>query len=66
MKLQTARQGRDETPQEFADRCRTLSQKIICIVDDPLAQRIHCETAERIIPASFVAGLTGVPGRQVR
>jgi hypothetical protein len=28
MKLQTARQGRNETPQEFADRCRGLAQKI--------------------------------------
>ena len=65
-KLQTARQGRNETPREFADRCRALSQKIICKVDDPLAQRIHCENAERMLLASFVAGLTGVPGRQVR
>jgi hypothetical protein len=65
-KLQTARQGRNETPQEFADRCRALSQKIICKVNDPLAQSIHYENAERMLLASFVAGLTGVPGRQVR
>jgi len=25
--LQTARQGKDETPQEFADRCRNLAQR---------------------------------------
>ena len=66
MKLQTARQERSETPQQFADRCRALSQKIVCKVDDPLAQRIHYENAERLLLASFVAGLTGVPGRQVR
>ena len=65
-KLLTARRGRNETPQEFADRCRALSQKIICIVDNPLAQRIHCENAERMLLTSFVAGLPGVPGRQVR
>jgi hypothetical protein len=41
MKLQTARQGRNETPQEFADRCRGLAQKIMGKTDDPLAQRIH-------------------------
>jgi hypothetical protein len=29
MKLHTARQGRGKTPQECADRCRALSQKII-------------------------------------
>jgi hypothetical protein len=42
-----------------------LSQKIICKVYDPLAQCIHCENAELMLLASFVAGLTGVPGRQV-
>ena len=63
MKLQTARQGTNETPQEFEDRCRAVSQKIICKVDDPLAQCIHCENAERMPLASYVAGLTG---RQVR
>jgi tRNA A37 N6-isopentenylltransferase MiaA len=35
-------------------------------VDEPLAQRIHRENAERMLLASFVAGLTGVLGRQVR
>jgi hypothetical protein len=45
MKLQTAGQRRNETPQEFAERCRVLSQKIICKVDDLLTQRIHCENA---------------------
>jgi hypothetical protein len=43
MKLQTARQGKDESPQEFADRCRGLAQKIIVKTDDPVAQRIHRE-----------------------
>ena len=37
MKLQTARQGKNEDPQQFADRCRALSQKILCRVNDPLA-----------------------------
>ena len=66
MKLQTARQGKNESPQEFADRCRVLAQKITCKVDDPRAQQVHRENAERMLLASFVAGLTGVPGRQVR
>lgn len=66
LKLQTARQGKNETPQEFLDRCRALARKITCKVDDPLAQRVHQENAERMLLASFVAGLTGVPGRQVR
>jgi hypothetical protein len=66
MKLHTARQGRNESPQESADRCRALSQKIVCKVDDHASQRIHNENAERMILASFVAGLAGQAGRQTR
>jgi hypothetical protein len=38
MKLQTARQGKNESPQVFADRCRTLAQKITYKVGESLAQ----------------------------
>ena len=40
MQLQTARQRKSESPRDFADRCRSLANKVMCIVDDPLAQRI--------------------------
>jgi len=66
MRLQTVRQSRNESIQEFADRCRTLAQKIVRKVDDPAAQRIHHENLDRMLLASFVVGLTGIPGRQVR
>ena len=66
MRLQTARQAKNEGPQEFADRCRALAQKVMCKDSDPVAQRIHRENAERRLLASFVAGLAGVAGRQVR
>ena len=33
---------------------------------DPVAQRIHRENVERMLLASFVSGLTGTPGKQVR
>ena len=62
LRLQTARQGRNETPSEFADRCRALSQKIVCKVAHPLAQRIHFENAERMLLASFLAGLSSEIG----
>jgi len=65
MRLQTTRQSGNESIQEFADRCRALAQKIVCKVDDPVVQRIHYENADRMLLASFVAGLTGIPGRQV-
>ena len=35
-------------------------------MDDPVAQRIHYENADRMLLASFVAGLTGIPVRQLR
>ena len=66
MKLQTARQGKNESPQEFTNRIRGLSQKVMCKVDDLVAQCIHCESAECILLASFVAGLIGIAGKQVR
>jgi hypothetical protein len=66
MKLQTARQDKNESPQEFAARCRGLSPKVMYKVDDPVAQLIHRENAERMLLASFVAGLRGVAGKQVR
>jgi len=66
MQLQTARQRRNKGPQEFADRCRALAQKLVCKVDDPQVQRVHQEKAEGMLLAAFVSGLIGVPGRQCR
>jgi hypothetical protein len=65
-RLQTARQAKGETPQELADRCKGLALKIIVKMDDPLAQRVYRENAERMLLATFISGLTGKPGRQVR
>jgi len=64
--LQTARQRRNEGPQEFADRCRALAQKLVSKSDDPQAQRIHQENAERMLLAAFISGLIGTPGKQCR
>jgi len=65
-KLQTARQAQNERPQQFADRCKSLAQKVMLKSDDSQIQRIHRENADRMLLASFVSGLIGVPGRQVR
>jgi hypothetical protein len=48
-----SRQGRNEIPKEFADKCRALSQKI-CKVYDPLAKSIHCENTKQMILGSKV------------
>ena len=66
MQLQTARQRRNEGPQEFAYRCRALTQKLVCKEDDLQGQRVHQENAERMLLAASVSGLIGVPGKQCR
>jgi hypothetical protein len=66
MQLQTARQKRTETPQEFANRCRSLAQKTIRHSADPAAQRFQNEQAQRMLLAAFTSGLIGNPGQQVR
>ena len=38
----------------------------MCKVDDPVPQRIHRENADGMLLATFVAELTGVPGKQAR
>jgi len=38
----------------------------MCKTSDPVVQRIHRENDERMLLASFVAGLTGTPVKQVR
>jgi predicted RNA methylase len=62
MRLQKARQSKNDRPQEFADRCRGLAQKIMCQDSDPAAQEIHRENAESMLLASSVAGLSGEIG----
>jgi hypothetical protein len=64
--LQTARQRRDESPQSFADRIRGLGQKIVPQAADAVQQTIYNEQAERMMLASFISGLSGIPGKQVR
>jgi hypothetical protein len=43
-----------------------LSQKIASEVEDPLAQAIHYQNAERMLLAIFISGLVGEPGKQVK
>ena len=65
-KLQTARQGKNESPQQFADCCKNLAQKVTIKSADPQIQRIHKENSDRMLLASFVSGLTGTADYQVR
>jgi hypothetical protein len=63
MQLQTARQKRTETSQEFADRFRSLAQKTIMLSADSDAQRVQNEQAQRMLLAAFTSGLIGNPGQ---
>jgi hypothetical protein len=66
LRLQTARQGKDEGPQEFADRCRALAHKVMRRDSDPVVQRVHEENTDRMLLASFVGGLAGEVGKLTR
>ena len=58
--------GKNESPQQFADRCKNLAQKVMIKSADPQIQHIHKENADRMLLASFVSGLTSTAGYEVR
>ena len=62
--LQMAKQRKDESPQEFADRCRMLALKTVPQVEDPAVQNLHYDQADRMLLASFISGLLSPAGRQ--
>jgi hypothetical protein len=64
--LQSAKQRKDESPQEFADRCRNLAYKTVPKVEDPVQQKWHYEQAERMLLASLISGLSGEVGKFTR
>jgi hypothetical protein len=65
-RLQEASQGRDESAEEFSDRCRKMCQKTIRRVPDEETQRVINEEAERRLLAAYINGLRGVTGQQVQ
>jgi len=66
VKLQTARKKPDETPQEFADRCRTLASKTVSKVGDSDLHKFHFQQTERMPLCTLIAGLTAYAGQQFR
>jgi hypothetical protein len=64
MIMHKARKGKNEDAQQFSDRCRALSQNLLCKTNDPIVQQIHQENAELMLLASYVAGLIGVVGKR--
>ena len=66
MQLRTARQRKDETPPEFLDQSRSLAMKTVPKVENPLLQKFHYDQAQRMLLSTFIAGLSGNLGQQVR
>jgi hypothetical protein len=66
MQLQTAKQKKGESVQEFLDRCRSLAMKTAPKVEDPLLQKFHYDQAERMLLSTFIASLGGNSGQQLR
>jgi hypothetical protein len=64
--MQSAKQRKDESPQEFADRWRNLAYKTVLNVEDPVQQKWHYEQSERMPLASFISGLGGEAGKFTR
>ena len=54
------------TPKHSLIGAGSYLRKLSVKVNDPVAQRIHNENAERMLLASFVSGLVGSPGLQCR
>ena len=65
-RLQDAVQGKNESAEEFSDRCRKMCQRTIRKVNDEETQRIINEEAERRLLAAYVHGLRGIVGQQVQ
>jgi hypothetical protein len=53
MQLQTAKQKRDETPQEFFDRC-SLAVRTVPKVEDPMLQKCHYDHAQHMLLSSLL------------
>jgi hypothetical protein len=64
--LQDTRQEKGKSVEEFPNRFRRLCQKTIRNVADEATQRVINDEAERRLFASYINGLGGVLGQQVR
>jgi len=53
-------------PQEFWDRCSSLAMKTVPKVEDPLLKKFHYDQAQRMLLSTFIAGVSGNPGQQLR
>ena len=57
-----ARQRKDENPEGFADRLRSLNERTIVKAKMNEVRRVLYAEAENRLPAQHVAGLEGLPG----
>ena len=57
IKVQKARQKPDESPQEFADGCRSLALKTVPKVDNHVLQKFYFQQTKIMLFSTFFAGL---------
>jgi hypothetical protein len=62
----SARRRRDESPTSFADRLRSLAQKVTPQCDNPEMQKSHNDEVEKMLLSIFKHGLGGSPGKHVK
>jgi hypothetical protein len=64
--LHEIRQGRNESTSQFLDRCRAINVKTIRRSQDPIKHRILKEEANSRLLTSFIHGLRGHAGRELK
>jgi hypothetical protein len=64
--LHEATQGKDESPIQFLDRCRALSAKTVRKSAKSTEQRVLREEADFRLLTSFIYGMRGEAGRELR
>jgi hypothetical protein len=65
-RVQNASQEKIESPKVFLDRLRKLCQRTIRSSNNPVEQAVINQEADRRLLATFINGLIGTPGKQVR
>ncbi|PNF21981.1 hypothetical protein B7P43_G17812, partial [Cryptotermes secundus] len=64
--IHEAKQEKEESPIQFLNRCRGLSVKTVRKSADPTEQRILKEEADFRLLTSFIYGMRGEAGRELR
>jgi len=65
-RVQTASQGKRQSPEMFLDRLRKLCQRTVRTSDNAAEQTVINQETDRRLLAAFMSGQIGAPGKHVR